>query len=61
MQRVCPTFFKRDNFFDYKVSFRYFGMFQRIVSVTYEDTKKTDKNKNQRLSRHGIPGFRTNE
>lgn len=58
MRTVSPTLFERDNLYDYRVSFRYFGTFQ-IVNVTYEDTK-TDKNKNQLLSRHGIPGFRRN-
>lgn len=58
MQKVSPTLFKKDDLFDYKVSFRYFGTFQRIVSVTYEDTKTQIKNKSQLLSRHGLPGFR---
>ena len=64
MHRVCPTLFQRDYLFDYKVSFRYFGTFQRRVSVTYEDAKKTQiktKTKTQCLSRHGIPGFRRKE
>lgn len=50
MRTVSPTLLERDNLYDYRVSFRYFGTFQ-IVNVTYDDTK-TDKNKNQLLSRH---------
>lgn len=59
MQRLfLLPYLKGTNLFDYKVPFRHFGTFQRMVSVIYEDTKAQIKNKSQLLSRRGLPGFR---